>query len=121
MQNPVRILLVEDEPLWQQAIQDLLATDERFEIIATADNAKDALQAFQQAQPQAILLDWQICGEQDGLEFGHQVLTLGLPPERVILISGANPGTIPKHPFLYVPKKQIPEELLPLLVAVTIN
>lgn len=121
MNPPVRILLIEDEPNWQLGIGELLSTDPRFELVGMADNYRDAIQAYQQKQPQAVLLDWQIRGEQDGLDIGHAFLQAGLPSERIVLISGANPSSIPKHPFLYVPKNRLYDELLPLLASVTIN
>lgn len=121
MNHPVRILLIEDEPNWQLGIGALLATDPRLELSGIADNYKDAIEAYRQKQPQAVLLDWQIKGNPDGLAVGQTLLEMGLPPERIVLISGANPGSIPEHPFLYVPKSRLHDELLPLLAAVTIN
>lgn len=121
MRNPVKILLIEDEPLWQKAIQDLIAGDSRFEVVAVSDDFVSALAAYEETRPEAVLLDWQIHGLQDGLAVGDAILQKGLPPERIILISGANPSSIPSHPFLYVPKNRIADELLGLLASVTLN
>lgn len=121
MSQTVPVLLIEDEPGWQLGIQELLATDSRFEMAGVADNYQDALHLYQQTQPQAVLLDWQIRGEPDGIAVGKALLEKGLPSERIILISGANPGSIPAHPFLYVPKNRLLDELLPLLHSVTIH
>ncbi len=117
----VRVLLVEDEPLWQQGIHSLFEADPRFELVGVADAFDTALQAFHQAKPEVVLLDWKIKGAQDGLAVGERLLSEGLPPERIILISGSEPSMIPKHPFLFVPKSRIAGELLPLLESVTIH
>jgi CheY-like chemotaxis protein len=121
MSQPIRILLVEDEPLWQLGIQSLLETDARFQLAAIVDHFEAAMQAFAEKRPTAVLLDWKIRGTRDGLELGAQLLKEGLPPERIILISGSEASSIPSHPFLFVPKSRIANELLPLLESVTIN
>lgn len=121
MEKLTRILLVEDDPAWQQGISDLLSSDARFELVGIADNYQDAMQLYRDKQPDAALLDWQIRGERDGMAVGQALLQAGLPSERMIVISGADPGSIPRHPFLYVPKSRVPEELLSLLITVTIN
>ncbi|HEY9687063.1 MAG TPA: response regulator [Coleofasciculaceae cyanobacterium] len=121
MSQPVRILLVEDEPLWQLGIESLLETDPRFELAAVADHFEAAMQAFTEKLPEVVLLDWKLKGTRDGLELGAQLLNSGLPPERIILISGSEASSIPSHPFLFVPKSRIADELLPLLESVTIN
>lgn len=119
--EPIRILLVEDEPMWQQAMQALLAADSRFELVGVADNAESALAAFAETRPEVVLLDWKIRGNRDGLEVGQTLLEKGLPSHRIVLVSGSDPASIPAHPFLYVPKNRIASELLPLLESVTIN
>jgi DNA-binding NarL/FixJ family response regulator len=121
MPKPIPILLVEDDPQWQTAIQSLLEADTRFQLAATADCYETALTAFQQVQPKVVLLDWKIKGEQDGLAVGDSLQKAGIPPERIILISGSSPSSIPAHPFLYVPKTRLANELIPLIASVTIN
>lgn len=121
MNSPIRILLVEDESLWQEAIAVLLSSDFRFRLVGIADNFEEALQLYDEQQPDVVLLDWKIQGEQDGLAVGNALLSKGLSPERMVLISGSSPSSIPTHPFLYIPKNRIGDELLPLLASVTIN
>ena len=117
--KPIRVLLVEDEPLWQTAIGDLLRSNSRFALVAVAEDFDSALKAFQENLPQLVLLDWKIRGVQDGLAVGQALLQAGLPPEQIILISNVSNSAIPPHPFLRVPKNRIPEDLLPLMLNVT--
>lgn len=121
MSAPVRILLVEDEPLWQQGVEALLDANPRFTLVAVADDYEGALASFERARPEVVLLDWKIRGSRDGLEVGRHLLTQGVPSHRIILISGSEPSSIPGHPFLFVPKSRIAGELLPVLESVTIN
>jgi len=121
MSAPIRILLVEDEPLWQQGVRSLLEADGRFELIGVAESFDEALDEFAEKKPEAVLLDWKIKGSRDGMDVGHKLLEEGLPAERIILISGSDPGMIPAHPFLFVPKSRIGSDLVGLLASVTIN
>ncbi|WP_373531388.1 response regulator [Vampirovibrio sp.] len=119
MHKPIQILLIEDDPVWQEAIKALLSSTVQFELAAIAEDMDSALLAYQRKTPEIILLDWQILGEKDGIEVGKILLSQGVPSEHIVLISGANPSSIPKHPFLYVPKPLIATDLLPLLASVT--
>lgn len=121
MSETVRILLVEDEPLWQQGIDILLSPDPRLELVAVAEDYEEALRSFQEQRPDVVLLDWKIRGSRDGLDVGNQLVSEGLPPERIILVSGSDPSSIPSHPFLFVPKHRLASELLPLIESVTIG
>lgn len=121
MESPIKVMLVEDEPLWQQGINGLLSADSRFQLVGMADQYETAVQLFRESMPEVVLLDWKIKGAKDGLAVGEFVMQAGLPPERIILISGSEPTSIPAHPFLFVPKSRIASELLPLLESVTIN
>lgn len=121
MADRIRILLVEDEPLWQQGIAALLQAEPCFELVATQDDYDGAVQAFESLGPDAVLLDWKIRGAQDGLAVGDYLLSQGLPSHRIVLISGSEASMIPSHPFLFVPKSRIAAELLPLLTSVTIR
>jgi DNA-binding NarL/FixJ family response regulator len=119
MNKAVQIMLIEDDPTWQEGIKALLSSTPQFELSAIAEDYDSAIRAYHDKQPEAILLDWQILGRKDGIEVGKALLSKGIPPERIILISGANPASIPEHPFLYVPKNQIYSDLVPLLISIT--
>jgi DNA-binding NarL/FixJ family response regulator len=115
----VRILLVEDEPLWQQGIQALLETSACFGLVGVADCFDDALLLYRDLKPDVVLLDWKIFGSKDGLALGAAILEEGHPVERLVLITGSPASSIPAHPFLYIPKTHILDDLLPLLESVT--
>ncbi len=117
MVSLIPVLIVEDDPHWQVGIRALLEQTHRFQAVSTVDHYEEALEAFMQHQPQLVLLDWQIVGEKDGLDIGHKLLQLGMSSHQIVLISAANPQSIPSHPFLYIPKNQISDQLLPLLDA----
>lgn len=72
-QNPVRVLLVDDSPLALNLLQRLLATSPDIEVVGTATNGRDALEAIPQLQPTIICTDYVMPG-MNGLEFTRHVM-----------------------------------------------
>jgi len=117
----VKILLVEDDPFWQEGIGSLLSGHSDFRLVETVDNYEAALDAFERLNPDCVLLDWKIKGDRDGLCVGNTLLEKGFQPERIVVISGSPVSSIPKHAFWSVGKLQIASDLIPLLETVTKN
>jgi len=107
----IKVLLVEDEPMWQQGIHDLLSTESRIELVGIVDNADDAEVFFDAERPDVVLIDWKINGPRDGLELA-KALEAKLPCDRMILVTGSPADQIPVHPYGYVPKAKIAEGLI---------
>lgn len=113
----IKVLLVEDDLAWQQAIEGLLSLETSYALVGKADTYEKAMVAYQSCQPDVVLLDWKINQEnpgieKDGLMVGHALChEFGHPPHQVVLISGSSPDEIPKNPFLYVPKSKISVDL----------
>jgi len=120
-ENSIRVLLVEDELLWQEGVRVLLSHEPHFELAGIATSYESAIGAFQQINPQLILLDWKIQGVRDGLEAGQFFLNHGLAAENIILISSSPASTIPTHPFLHIPKNRLADDLLPALLTVAVR
>lgn len=113
----LKILLVEDDPNWQQAISQLLSLEPGYRLVGVADNYDDALILAELHQPDMVLLDWQIKPDKngaikDGIATGHALMEKKLSPERFVVISGSPAADIPEHPFLFVPKSRLATELL---------
>lgn len=60
--SPLRILIVDDEPLARQRILDLLEAVPDVEIIGTAGRGRDAVQAIRSQAPDIVFLDVQMPG-----------------------------------------------------------
>lgn len=63
----LRTLLVDDEPLALERLRDLLAEADDVEIVGTAANGLEALEALRELQPDLVFLDIQM-PELDGFE-----------------------------------------------------
>ncbi|MBK8190792.1 MAG: response regulator transcription factor [Vampirovibrionales bacterium] len=115
----MKILLVEDEPLWQTGIAGLLALCDDCELAGVADNFDDALTLYDDIRPDVALLDWKLRGSRDGLQVADALLEKGHPERGIILISGSDPALMPQTPFRFVPKSRISSDLRAALKNVT--
>jgi DNA-binding NarL/FixJ family response regulator len=111
----VSILLVEDEPLWQEAIKTLLELSGNYHLVGVADNYEEALVLVAQHKPQLALLDWKIKGQKDGLVLADTLLSQGMASWQLTMVSGSPKNQFPPNPYGYVPKAQIAQDLLPHL------
>ena len=62
MQRPLRVLIVDDEPLGRQRIEDLVRKDPSIEIAGTAADGTAAVQAIRTLRPELVFLDVQMPG-----------------------------------------------------------
>jgi two-component system LytT family response regulator len=69
--RPVRVLIVDDEPLAQQRLTDLLRSV-RAEIVGTADSGDAAIAAIRDLEPELVFLDVQMPGK-TGLEVVREI------------------------------------------------
>lgn len=75
----MRILIVDDEPLARARLTRLLAQLPEHQCVAEAENATQAMQQIKQLQPDLVLLDIAMPG-QDGISLGTDILQLAVPP-----------------------------------------
>ena len=62
MQRPLRVLIVDDEPLGRQRIEDLIRTDPSIELAGSAADGTAAVQAIRSLRPDLVFLDVQMPG-----------------------------------------------------------
>src|SRR5215470_16206078 len=65
--SPIRILTVDDHPLFRNGIAALLATQPDMSLVAEASNGRDAIQQFRTHRPDVTLMDLQM-PEMNGLD-----------------------------------------------------
>ena len=63
----VRVMIVEDQPSYQELVQVVLSLDPQFEVVAVASDGNEALDGFDEASPDLVLIDFLMPGL-DGLE-----------------------------------------------------
>ncbi|NRA95683.1 MAG: response regulator transcription factor [Planctomycetes bacterium] len=60
MTDPVRVLLVDDEPIAREGLRELVGTADGFVVCGEAGNGRDALASIQSERPDVVLLDIQM-------------------------------------------------------------
>jgi DNA-binding NarL/FixJ family response regulator len=86
MEEPVRVMIVDDHPMWRDAVErDLQAAG--LEVVATASDGQQAIARFRATRPQVVVLDLQI-PPPAGVEVTATVLQDD-PGSRVLILSAS--------------------------------
>ena len=88
--QPVRVLLVDDEPMFLEALKALLGADERVTVVAAAGNGLDAVALALETKPDVALVDLTLPGV-GGLETTRLLLAQA-PALKVVVLSGRSDG-----------------------------
>ena len=84
--GPIRVMVVDDHPLWRDAVErDLAAAG--LDVVAVAADGRGALARFPAARPQVVVLDLQI-PEPDGVAVTAEMVRLD-PSVRVLILSAS--------------------------------
>src|SRR6476619_3496974 len=84
--RPVRVMVVDDHPMWREAVErDLQAAV--FDVVDVAADGHQAIARFPAARPQVVVLDLQIPGP-GGVEVTTDVLGRD-PSARVLILSAS--------------------------------
>ena len=77
--TPLRVLIVDDEPLARQRLEDLLRSEDDVTIVAAVDNGNAAVDAVRSLHPDLVFLDVQMPGK-TGLDVVREVGPDAMPP-----------------------------------------
>ena len=67
MDRPIRIVLVEDNQVFREALELLLGLQQDIEVVASVGDGNDAVPAAREHQPDVVLMDYRLPGL-DGVE-----------------------------------------------------
>ncbi len=85
-QQPIRVMVVDDHPMWRDAVERDLE-DAGFEVVGVASNGSEAVARFPACRPQVVVLDLQIPAP-NGVEVTAEVLRHD-PSARVLILSAS--------------------------------
>ncbi len=70
--RPVRVLIADDEPLFIESVEALLASDDRLEVVGTATDGKKAVELVLSLAPDVTLMDISM-PKLDGIEAARRI------------------------------------------------
>jgi len=115
----IRVLIADDHSLFAQALQAILGTDDRFEIVALARDGRQAVDLAESLEPDVVLMDISM-PVLDGFSATKQ-LHKTHPELPVLMLTGSNSrGDVDKARTSgaagYVTKDRIAGELIDAIV-----
>ena len=84
----VRVLLADDHRLFSEALQAVLAADERVEVVGAARNGEEAVELALELRPDVILMDIAM-PLLDGVEATRRIRE-ALPTACILMLTGSN-------------------------------
>lgn len=121
MTAPVRILLVDDDPLVRTALTWLVESAEDVEIVAEATDGDEAIEAARLHRPDVVLMDLRL-PTVDGITATGRIRALPRPPEVVVLttwdVDDAVVRALDAGASGFLLKSSAPEEILQAVRAV---
>ena len=85
---PVRVLIADDHRLFAEALEAVLSTEERIEVVGRAADGGEAVTMAEQLEPDVVALDISM-PVMDGFEAAAQLERLDHPPA-VLMLTGSN-------------------------------
>ena len=117
----IRVLIADDHRLFAQALEAILATDDRIEVAGHARDGREAAELAGSLQPDVILMDIAM-PIMDGFQATRQILS-ERPTTRVLMLTGSNSRSDVDRARKsgaagYVTKDRIAAELIDAIVEV---
>ena len=116
--SPIKVLIVDDHPLFRQGLRDVIETDEKLLVVGEAADGEVALELAYELQPSVILMDINL-PTINGLQVTKKIKTQS-PEIKVITITGYDDAEQVFHALnagasAYCPKDITPESLVGII------
>ncbi len=119
--EPIKLMIVDDHPLFRQGLVDVLETDAGLAIVAAAANGDDAIYLAEERRPDIVLMDVNL-PDMNGLQVTRRILAQS-PETKVVILTGYDDAEQVYHALqlgavAYCAKDVPPEGLLNTIHAV---
>jgi len=120
--KPLRVLIADDHRLFAEALEAILATDERIEVVGQAADGEEAIKLARSLDPDVVLMDVSM-PVLDGFEATREIRAVS-EGVRVLMLTGSNSRddvdrSREAGASGYVTKDRIASELVATIVEVT--
>jgi DNA-binding NarL/FixJ family response regulator len=114
-EQPVRVLIVDDDDLMRAGLRGVLSNDERIEVVGEAGDGRDALYRTRLLQPDVVLMDVRM-PDLDGISATQKVLA-DFPEVKVVMLTTFEQddyifGALSAGASGFLLKRTTPEELV---------
>ncbi len=121
MSDEIKVLIVDDHPLFRQGLSDLLGTNPRMDVVGEAADGEVAIEMVYEVHPEVILMDINL-PTINGLQVTRKIKNQ-MSEIKVIMITGYDDAEQVFHAFrsgasAYCPKDITPEALTNIIYAV---
>lgn len=121
MAEPIRVLLVDDDPFVRSGLRLLLSSSERFDVVGEASDGDEVVAAVGRCSPDVVLMDLRMA-RVDGVAATEAVQRLADPPYVVVLttwdVDEAVTRSVAAGASGYILKSAGPDEIMRALAAV---
>lgn len=115
--DTIRVLLADERPLFANAVQTMLSTHPRFELVGVAADGEQAIELANELSPDLVLIDAEL-PDLDGLEVTRRICDESAP--RMVILTGeeSDADAVEAHDAgagAYLPKARSAADLLDTL------
>jgi len=116
----MRVLIADDESLFVQALEALLAADSRIEVVGHAARGDEAVELVRELEPDLVLMDLNMPGG-DGFEATRAIAEAGTRTRVLVLTGSEDPADVARARSAgavgYITKDRIAETLVDAMLA----
>ncbi|MFW5941584.1 MAG: response regulator [Chloroflexota bacterium] len=121
MSDSIKIMIVDDHPVFRQGLRDVLEIEPQMEVVAEAADGEQAVEIANEAHPDVVLMDINL-PTMNGLQVTRKIKS-DLPDTNFIMITGYDDAEQVFHALrvgaaAYCPKDITPEDLIRVILAV---